>query len=60
MGWCQGRTCGPAVAALTARACGRDVTAVDLLALARRPIGTPVRLAELADVDGVSRVGDGR
>jgi NAD(P)H-nitrite reductase large subunit len=48
MGWCQGRTCGPAIAVLTARAAGRAVTRDDLLALAHRPFATPVRLADLA------------
>jgi NADPH-dependent 2,4-dienoyl-CoA reductase/sulfur reductase-like enzyme len=48
MGWCQGRICGPATAALTARACGRTVTIDDLLAFAHRPFATPVRLADLA------------
>jgi len=51
MGWCQGRTCGAAVAALTARAGGRVVTRDDLLALAHRPLATPVRLADLAGLD---------
>jgi hypothetical protein len=51
MGWCQGRTCGPATAALTARACGRAVTADDLLAFAHRPFALPVRLADLASLD---------
>jgi len=51
MGWCQGRTCGPAVAALTARACGRAVTADDLRAFAGRPFAAPVRLADLARLD---------
>jgi len=48
MGWCQGRTCGYAVADLTARACGRPVNTEDLAAFAHRPIATPVRLGELA------------
>ncbi len=52
MGWCQGRTCGPAVAALTARACGRAVTVDDLRAFAQRPFSTPVRLGDLARLDG--------
>ena len=51
MGWCQGRTCGPATAALTARACGRAATADDLLAFAHRPFALPVRLADLASLD---------
>jgi NADPH-dependent 2,4-dienoyl-CoA reductase/sulfur reductase-like enzyme len=48
MGWCQGRVCGYAVAHLTARACGRDVSSDDLAALARRPLAAPVRLGDLA------------
>ena len=48
MGWCQGRTCGYAVAELTARACGRPVTREDLAAYAQRPLATPVRLGDLA------------
>jgi hypothetical protein len=48
MGWCQGRVCGPATAALTARACGRAINADDLVAFAHRPFATPVRLADLA------------
>jgi NADP-dependent aldehyde dehydrogenase len=51
MGWCQGRVCGPAVAALTARACGRAVTGDDLRAFAGRPFAAPVRLADLARLD---------
>jgi D-hydroxyproline dehydrogenase subunit alpha len=52
MGWCQGRVCGAATATLTARACGRPVTEEDLLAFAHRPLATPVRLADLADLAG--------
>jgi thioredoxin reductase len=48
MGWCQGRTCGYATAAITARLGGRELTAADLETFARRPVGHPVRLAELA------------
>jgi NADPH-dependent 2,4-dienoyl-CoA reductase/sulfur reductase-like enzyme len=48
MGWCQGRICGYATAALTARLCRRPLTAADLGTFARRPIAQPVRLAELA------------
>ncbi|MFJ3926688.1 NAD(P)/FAD-dependent oxidoreductase [Streptomyces sp. NPDC090022] len=40
MGWCQGRMCGPAVAALT----GQDPAAD------RRPFSCPVPLAHLADL----------
>jgi NADPH-dependent 2,4-dienoyl-CoA reductase/sulfur reductase-like enzyme len=48
MGWCQGRMCGPATAALTARAAGRAVTVDDLLPFARRLLAAPLRLADLA------------
>lgn len=48
MGWCQGRICGYPTAMLTARLGGRVLTAADLASFARRPIGHPVRLAELA------------
>ena len=51
MGWCQGRTCGPAVAALTARACGRRVATNDLVAFAGRPLAAPIRLGDLARLD---------
>ncbi|MFD8014173.1 NAD(P)/FAD-dependent oxidoreductase [Streptomyces sp. NPDC058955] len=40
MGWCQGRMCGPAVAALTG---GEPVAD-------RRPLACPVRLGELAEL----------
>lgn len=48
MGWCQGRICGYATAAHTARLCGRTLAADDLAAFARRPIAQPVTLAEVA------------
>jgi len=48
MGWCQGRVCGYAAAALTARHCDRPMTRDDLLAYAHRPFATPVRLGDLA------------
>jgi NAD(P)H-nitrite reductase large subunit len=48
MGWCQGRVCGHATADLTARLCGRAVTAHDLAAFAGRAFAAPVRLADLA------------
>lgn len=47
MGWCQGRTCGYATAALTAQLCGRTLTADDLATFARRPIAHPVPLGDL-------------
>jgi NADPH-dependent 2,4-dienoyl-CoA reductase/sulfur reductase-like enzyme len=48
MGWCQGRVCGDATAALTALATGRAPTAGDLRGLAQRPIAQPIRLGDLA------------
>jgi hypothetical protein len=41
MGWCQGRICGPAVAALTAHACRRSVAGTDLHSFAERPLAVP-------------------
>ena len=49
MGWCQGRVCGYATAALTAHANSRDVRADDLRALAERPLATPISIGLLAD-----------
>lgn len=48
-GWCQGRICGYATAALTAHLCGRPLRAADLEVFAHRPIAQPVTLAELAE-----------
>jgi D-hydroxyproline dehydrogenase subunit alpha len=54
MGWCQGRMCGLAIAALAARASDEDPpdrvvrAARDLFAAARRPIARPVPLGVLA------------
>jgi NADP-dependent aldehyde dehydrogenase len=48
MGWCQARICGSAVAGLTARLAGRDVTADDLRAMGKRTFAIPVPLSELA------------
>ena len=48
MGWCQGRICGPAIAALTAELAGRAVTQQDLESVAHRPLGQPVPLGVLA------------
>ena len=53
MGCCQGRTCGPAVAALLATLTGREPSEDDLAAIARRPLAQPVTLARLADPRGV-------
>jgi NADPH-dependent 2,4-dienoyl-CoA reductase/sulfur reductase-like enzyme len=49
MGWCQGRVCGYATAAITADLCGRAVAHDDLVALAHRPFAAPVLLGDLAD-----------
>jgi NADPH-dependent 2,4-dienoyl-CoA reductase/sulfur reductase-like enzyme len=49
MGWCQGRVCGYATAALTAHLCGRGLEPADLESFARRSIAQPVRLSTLAD-----------
>lgn len=51
MGWCQGRVCGCAVAALTAHHNGRELAEADLLAMSKRVIGSPVPIAQLADDD---------
>ncbi|MGE5830181.1 MAG: FAD-dependent oxidoreductase, partial [Micromonosporaceae bacterium] len=48
MGWCQGRVCGYATAALAAAGAGRPCTAADLVGLAQRPFAVPVRLGDLA------------
>lgn len=48
MGWCQGRVCGYATAALTAHLCGRDLRPADLETFARRPVAQPVTLATVA------------
>jgi D-hydroxyproline dehydrogenase subunit alpha len=48
MGWCQGRVCGYATAALTALATGRAPAADDLRGLAKRPFAQPIRLGDLA------------
>jgi NADPH-dependent 2,4-dienoyl-CoA reductase/sulfur reductase-like enzyme len=55
MGLCQGRVCGYATAALVAEACGRDVAADDLHAIARRPTAWPITLGVLAAGDGTDR-----
>jgi D-hydroxyproline dehydrogenase subunit alpha len=52
MGWCQGRMCGYATAALTARLRGRHLRVGDLETFARRPIAQPVALSTLADPTG--------
>ncbi|MEU8301355.1 NAD(P)/FAD-dependent oxidoreductase [Micromonospora sp. NPDC048909] len=50
MGWCQGRVCGFATAAIAAQLSGRATTADDLRALATRSLAVPVPLGELADL----------
>jgi thioredoxin reductase/bacterioferritin-associated ferredoxin len=51
MGWCQGRVCGYATAAITAALNERPLQAADLAAFAHRPIAQPVRLGDLAHPD---------
>ncbi|GDY55195.1 hypothetical protein SVIO_058180 [Streptomyces violaceusniger] len=51
MGWCQGRICGFAVAAVTASLTGRPATAEELRPLSARPFAAPVTLGELAELD---------
>lgn len=48
MGLCQGRVCGAATASLVAEACGREATADDLAAFARRPVAAALTLGQLA------------
>jgi thioredoxin reductase len=48
LGRCQGRICGYAIAALTARLRGRAVTAADLTGLIQLPLAQPVPLGDLA------------
>ncbi|MFF4606412.1 FAD-dependent oxidoreductase [Streptomyces sp. NPDC001339] len=49
MGWCQGRTCGPAVLCLAAR--GRTAEPAPEPAPERRPFAVPVPLSALAALD---------
>ncbi|MBO3745418.1 FAD-dependent oxidoreductase [Streptosporangiaceae bacterium NEAU-GS5] len=49
MGWCQGRMCGFATAAIAARLNGRVATADDLRAFAARVPAFPVALEDLAE-----------
>ncbi len=49
MGWCQGRICGAAVAALTGELTGRALGEPALSSLARRSFAHPVPLGVLAD-----------
>lgn len=56
MGWCQGRMCSPAVAALVAETTGRPVDPyADTLGAAARPVAVPVPLGLLADPDDADR-----
>ncbi|WP_306361644.1 NAD(P)/FAD-dependent oxidoreductase [Nocardia sp. CC227C] len=48
MGWCQGRVCGYATAALAAGPC-RTLTEADLLPNSKRPLIAPITLGELAE-----------
>lgn len=50
MGWCQGRICGPSVAALAARLDGRELAEDDLRSMAKRTLAVPVPLGELAQL----------
>jgi NADPH-dependent 2,4-dienoyl-CoA reductase/sulfur reductase-like enzyme len=52
MGACQGRVCGYPVAALTASALGRELSADDPHASVRRPIAWPLTLGALAASGG--------
>ena len=50
MGWCQGRVCGWAVAAITAQSAGRASDPYsDLLGAAARPVAAPVPLGVVAE-----------
>jgi hypothetical protein len=53
-GWCQGRFCGYAAAALTADLGGRPIEAADLVTFAHRPLAQPVRLGDLAEPDSAA------
>jgi D-hydroxyproline dehydrogenase subunit alpha len=49
MGWCQGRICGSALAAITAQAAGRPLDPyADLLGSVARPVAFPVPLGVVA------------
>ncbi|MDN3310991.1 NAD(P)/FAD-dependent oxidoreductase [Microbacterium oryzae] len=50
MGWCQGRVCGFAVSKLVSERTGIPSTEHDLEPLAKRPVGVPIRLGEIADL----------
>lgn len=50
MGMCQGRVCGFALSCLVGDETGRPRQPADVEPLVRRPIGTPIRVADLADL----------
>lgn len=54
MGWCQGRICGYPVAELTAVHHGRDLSAVDLVAMSKRTLASPVPIGQLAALDDIA------
>ncbi|QLD12061.1 NAD(P)/FAD-dependent oxidoreductase [Microbacterium oleivorans] len=58
MGMCQGRVCGFALSCLVADRTGRPTRAADLEPLVRRPVGTPIRVADLAALADLSGVAD--
>jgi D-hydroxyproline dehydrogenase subunit alpha len=51
MGWCQGRMCGLAAAAVVAEQAGRAVDRSDVEVFTRRPLSQPVPLRVLAELD---------
>jgi D-hydroxyproline dehydrogenase subunit alpha len=51
MGWCQGRMCGLAAAAVVADHAGRAVDRSDIEIFTRRPLSQPVPLRVLAELD---------
>ncbi|MFB8387161.1 FAD-dependent oxidoreductase [Microbacterium sp. NPDC055910] len=50
MGMCQGRVCGFALSCLVGAESGRAPAAADLEHLAKRPVGIPLRVADLAEI----------
>lgn len=50
MGMCQGRVCGFALSCLVAADTGRPPSPTDLEHLVKRPIGTPIRVSDIADL----------
>ncbi|PJJ70577.1 pyruvate/2-oxoglutarate dehydrogenase complex dihydrolipoamide dehydrogenase (E3) component [Diaminobutyricimonas aerilata] len=56
MGWCQGRVCGFAVSKLTAEHSGCAWTREQLEPLQKRPIGVPLRLSDVAELDIEGRI----